>query len=135
MAFYEQVKPLWDKSEMTLAQLAELCNISESSASRYLNGKINPPADTAERILSALGGAVAPTEKKGDQEMQIVVQHIREIYEAQIAIMQSNHASRVEELRKDKLWLAGFIFVLFCVIVYLCLDGLHGNWGFFQYPV
>ena len=76
MAFYEQVKPLWDKSKLTLAQVAEICNISESSASRYLNGKVNPPADVAEKILDILGGSA--TEKEGD-EMQTALQHIREI--------------------------------------------------------
>lgn len=133
MAFYEQVKPLWDKSELTLAQLAERCNVSESSASRYLNGKVNPPADIAEKIIEVLGGTPAPT--NGGQEMLTAVQHIREIYEAQILFMQTNHASQVEALQKDKRWLALFILALFAVIIYLCIDGLHGNWGLFQYPV
>lgn len=132
MAFSERVKPLWDKSELTLAQLAELCNISESSASRYLNGKVNPPADIAEKILEVLGGA-SPVE--GEKEMQSVVQHVREIYEAQIASMQADHISRVEDLRRDKTWMFRAIIVLFGVIIYLCIDGLHGNWGLFQYPV
>lgn len=132
MAFSERVKPLWDKSNLTLAQLAERCNISESSASRYLSGKINPPADIAEKILEVLGGA-SPVE--GEKEMQTVVQHIREIYEAQIAAMQVAHDSRVEDLRRDKSWMFRVIIVLFGVIVYLCVDGLHGNWGLFQYPV
>ena len=132
MAFYEQIKPLWDKSEMTLLQLAEQCNISESSASRYLNGKVTPPADVAEKMIEILGGTAAP---KGDTEMQSVVQHIREIYEAQIAMMQASHATEVAALNRDKRWLALFILVLFGVIVYLCIDGLHGGWGLFQYPV
>ena len=134
MAFYEQIKPLWEKSKLTLAQLAEACNISESSASRYLNGKINPPADTAEKIIEILGGRPATT--KGDEEeMQTIVQHIREIYGAQIASMQAEHDSRVADLRRDKRWLAGAILILLAFILYLFADGLNGNWGIFQYPV
>lgn len=132
MPFSERVKPLWDKSDMTLAQIAELCNISESSASRYLNGKISPPADIAEKILEVLG-EVPPI--KGDSDMQITIQNIREIYEAQIAAMKADHTSRIEDLRRDKLWMFRAIIVLFCVIVYLFTDGLHGDWGLFQYPI
>ena len=143
MPFASQVKPLWDKSELTLDQLAELCNISASSASRYINGKVNPPADIAEKILVVLGGAV-PVE--GEKEMQTIVQHIREIYDRQIAAMQEHHAaqiasmqadhdSRVADLRRDKAWMFRAIIVMFGVIVYLFLDATHGGWGIFQYPV
>ena len=143
MPFVSQVKPLWDKSGLTLAQLADLCNISESSASRYLSGKVIPPADTAEKILEVLG---APPQAGGEKEMQTTVQHIREIYEAQIgtlrehhasqiAAMQADHASRVEDLRRDKLWMFRAIIVLFVVMLYICVDAMHGNWGLFQYPV
>ena len=143
MPFASQVKPLWDKSELTLAQLADLCKISESSLSRYFSGKVNPPADIAEKILEALG---APPTPEGDSDMQSVVQHIREIYEAQIgtmrehhasqiAAMQADHASRVEDLRRDKVWMFRAIIVLFVVVLYICADAMHGNWGLFQYPV
>ena len=132
MPFSDRVKPLWDKSDLTLQQLAELCNISESSASRYLNGKVNPPADIAEKMLELLGGA-SPAE--GEKDMQMPLQHIREIYEAQIASMKADYANHISDLRRDKTWMFRAIIVMFGVIVYLCIDGLHGNWGLFQYPV
>lgn len=139
MPFSERVKPLWDKSELTLAQLADHCNISESSASRYLSGKINPPADIAEKILEMLGGAppAAPEEKgkKEEKEMQSTIQHIREIYTAQIATLQAEHDSRVSDLQKDKVWMFRAIIVLFVVLLYVCVDAMHGNWGLFQYPM
>lgn len=154
MPFVSRVKPLWDKSDLTLAQLADLCKISESSVSRYLSGKVNPPADIAEKILEALG---APPTPEGDSDMQTVVQHIREIYEAQIgtmrehhasqiatmrehhaeqiAAMRTEHASRVDDLRRDKVWMFRAIIVLFVVVLYICVDAMHGDWGLFQYPV
>ena len=157
MPFIEQVKRLWHDSDLTLAQLAEICNISESSASRYLNGKVAPPVDVAEKIIAVLGG---DNHTKEGQEMQNVVQHlremyedqlasmqeehaksnaeaqhIREIYEAQISTLQEDHAEHIAELQRDKRWMAVFIAALFVVLVYLFLDGLHGNWGIFQTPI
>lgn len=131
MAFYAQARPLWDKSELTLAQVAERCNISESSASRYLNGKVNPPADIAEKIIEVLGGPVAAPER-GAPDMQTIT-HIREIYEARIDDMQEEHNSRVEDLRRDKRLLEIIIIVLAIFILYLFLDGLNGSWGIFQH--
>lgn len=132
MPFREQIKPLWEQSELTLAQIAEICNTSESSMSRYLNGKITPPVDIAEKIIAVLGGENVT---KGGQDMQSMIQNIREIYEKQIATMEADHARQVAGLQRDKAWLFAVMLVMFAVIVYLCLDGMHGNWGFFQYPM
>ena len=130
MPFREQIKPLWDQSEMTLAQVAEICGTSESSMSRYLSGKITPPADIAEKIIAVLGGENVT---KGGQEMQAMVQHIRDIYEKQIANLEADHARYVAGLQKDKAWLFGALIFMFAVIVYLCVDGLHSDWGLFQH--
>ena len=123
MTFSERAKPLKDKSSMTLAEIAEECNISESMVSRYINGKIVPPADIAEKMLELLGGA-APERKQESDDMGIVIDRISAMYENQIKVLQ-----------REKYFLAGLVIVLFIVILYLCIDALHGNWGFFQYPV
>ena len=123
MTFSERAKPLKDKSSMTLAEIAEECNISESMVSRYINGKIVPPADIAEKMLELLGGA-APERKQESDDMGIVIDRISAMYESQIKVLQ-----------REKYFLAGLVIVLFIVILYLCIDALHGNWGFFQYPV
>ena len=132
MPFREQIKPLWEQSELTLAQIAEICNTSESSMSRYLNGKITPPVDIAEKIIAVLGGENVT---KGGQDMQSMIQNIREIYEKQIATMEADHASQVKGLQRDKAWLFGALIVMFLIGLYLCADGIHGGWGFFQYPM
>ena len=123
---------------MTLAQLAEKCNISESSASRYLNGKITPPADVAERLLEVLGEE-SPRDiteaDKEDTDMTSVITQIREIYQAQIAGLQENFASQIYDLRRDKMVLFATIIILVGIMVYLIIDGFHGNWGLFQYPI
>lgn len=123
MTFSERAKPLKDKSSLTLAEIAEECNISESMASRYINGKIVPPADIAEKMMELLGGA-APEQKQESDDMGVVIDRISAMYENQIKVLQ-----------REKYFLAGLVIVLFIVILYLCIDALHGNWGFFQYPV
>ena len=123
MTFSERAKPLKDKSSLTLAEIAEECNISESMVSRYINGKIVPPADIAEKMLELLGGAV-PEQKQESDDMGVVIDRISAMYENQIKVLQ-----------REKYVLAGLVIVLFIVILYICIDALHGNWGFFQYPV
>lgn len=148
MPFLKQVKPLWDRSPMTLAELAELCGISESSASRYLSGKVSPSADIAERILQVLGGTPEPSE--ASTEVQIaqtsMTMHIREIYQAQIATLQENHASQIStlqshyrsqiaDLKRDKLILSITAAVLGGMLLYFIFDGLHGDWGLIRYAL
>jgi len=143
MPFYAKAKPLWDQSPLTLVQLANLCGISESSASRYLSGKVNPPADIADAILTALGGDV-PGRK--EEEPKVSLQHIREIYEAQIAAqraehqrgvehLQAEHDKRVAELQRDKRWLFCTLLALVAALAYVLVDAMSGSWGIIQYPI
>ena len=137
MPFFERVKPLWEKSDLTLAQLAELCNISESSASRYLNGKSMPPADVADQILLVLGGEA----KTSNVQMTVkpecaqLVHEIREIYQSEITTLQANYARQISDLKQDKRCLTIGIVLLLGLMVFLIIDALHGNWGFIRYSM
>lgn len=151
MPFAERIKPLWDRSELTLAELAERCSISESSASRYMNGKISPPADVAERILEVLGGDQPQEEEpEGSAQMQnqfmLQIQQLHETYKSQIAHLQENFKShlatmqahydrQIADLRRDKLVLFITVLILIGLLVYFILDGLHGNWGIIRYAM
>lgn len=159
MPFLTQVKPLWDRSTMTLAELAEQCRISESSASRYLNGKIVPPADIAERILQVLGAdivaAAVPEEKPAalvppalqiwdvykDEINTLQATHANHMailqtnHASYIAALQENYASQIRDLRRDKSLLFFTLLVMFCLLVYFILDGLHGDWGIIRYAI
>ncbi len=159
MPFLTQVKPLWDRSTLTLAELAAQCNISESSASRYLNGKISPPADVAERILQVLGGdiiAAAKPEEKPAAAVPPVLQ-IWEVYKDQIVTLQANHANHIEhlkeshkhhidtlqvyhasqlaDLKRDKALLFVTVIALLALLIYFIFDGFHGDWGFIRYAM
>lgn len=157
MPFLKQVKPLWDRSTLTLAELAERCSVSESSMSRYLNGKVSPPADIAEHILQELSADIV-TEAAPEEKPQVAVPtalQIWDVYKDEINTLQANHANHVEtirashashveairsnyaaqiaDLKKDKLYLFVTMLVLFVLLVYFVLDGLHGNWGIIRY--
>ena len=132
MPFVEQVNALWKESRLTLAQLAELCDISESSASRYINGRVNPPADVAERIMEVLNES-KPRQREPEPVKEaprepvretITIRQLHEVYEAQIA-----------DLRRDKQILFITLLVLTALLVYIFIDALHGNWGIIQYPI
>lgn len=101
MPFLTQVKPLWDRSTLTLAELAEQCHISESSASRYMSGKIVPPADIAERILQVLSADIVtePTPETQPQAAVPPVLQIWEVYKEEIDILQANHANHLTHLQ------------------------------------
>lgn len=116
MPFTEEIKTKFKDSKLTLAQLAELCDISESSASRYVNGKVSPPADVAERILEVL------KESTPKVTAMAMTRQMHEIYEAQIA-----------DLRNDKKWLFIALMVMMAVVIYLFVDSHHGGWGIIQY--
>lgn len=156
MPFLKQVTPLWERSPLKLAELAELCNISESSASRYLNGKVSPPADIAERILEVLrADTVGPPAPEEKQQAAPPAPQICEVYKDQIATMQATHAShistlqsthsahiaalqsnylsQISDLKRDKTLLFYTLFILFLMLVYFILDGLHGDWGLIRY--
>ena len=160
MPFLQKVKPLWDRSTMTLAELAERCNIAESSASRYLNGKIVPPADIAERILEVLGADIVTTPNPEDKPQASVppvppVLQIWEVYKdeindlkqyhahhvetiqahhaAHMAALKENYASQIADLKRDKRALYLTMLIMFCLLIYFILDGLHGDWGFIRY--
>lgn len=162
MPFLTQVKPLWDRSTLTLAELAEKCNISESSASRYLNGKIVPPADIAERILEVLGvDIVTPPTPENKQQAAVSpvppVLQIWEVYKDEIndlkqyhahhietiqashashmAALKENYTSQISDLKRDKRALYMTMLIMFCLLVYFILDGLHGDWGIIRYVV
>ena len=162
MPFLTQVKPLWDRSTLTLAELAEKCNISESSASRYLNGKIVPPADIAERILEVLGADIVTPPASAEKPQAAVppvppVLQIWEVYKDEIndlkqyhahhiETLQANHANhiaaikenytgQIADLKRDKTSLYITMLVLFCLLVYVIFDALHGGWGIIRYMV
>lgn len=59
-AFLERIRALKDKSGLTTKQIAEKCNIPESTVTRIFSGKTpNPTIITVMAMTKAMGGSAA----------------------------------------------------------------------------
>ena len=135
MTFAETAKPLKDKSKMTLLEIATACNISESMASRYINGQNIPPEDIARKMLDVLNAA-APTEQKENvKRPELLI--IRDVYEARIEDMKLNAVELKTQLRIEKRekWVFFSLLVVVIVFVFMLLyvDITNGNVGWFRH--
>lgn len=128
-------------------QLADAANLPVDTVNKIMSGSTrNPSTDTLMRLAKALdcslgellGDATAKTTKniEEDTDVHTAITMIREIYDSRIHDLQhtiTKHEDRERQLRKEQYVMLFFIFALVAVIVYLIIDALHGNWGFFQY--
>ena len=136
MTFAERAKPLKDKSRMTLSEIATACNISESMASRYINGQNIPPEDIARKMLDLLNAA-AQAAAKHDDNARIDLLAIRTVYEERLDDMRDNIADIKKTLRTEKKekWII-FAFLAIAVILIftmLFVDVANGDIGWFRY--
>lgn len=135
MTFSERAKPLKEKSKMTLLEIATACNISESMASRYINGQNIPPEDIARKMMDLLNAAakIAPQ----SEDVRIDLAAIRSVYDARIADMKENATDLKAQLRiekREKLFCVSFlaVIVVFVLIVFY-IDITNGNVGWFRH--
>ena len=82
-------------------------------------------------VANALGITFDTTIEMEDEDMNTALAMIRDTYEARI----NDLWKHIISLKRDKLILGVVIVIMFAFILYLFADGLHGNWGIFQYPV
>lgn len=143
MSFHEKAQQLKKQSEMTQKDIAEACNISESTVSRYLNGAVVPPEDVAQSILEALGGGAHPehtavAEKiEGEEDVQTALAMIRELYEARILDMQDTIKDLKERVDHEKYerWIITIILavVIAAFFAMIFIDLSNGNIGWFRH--
>lgn len=144
MNFSEQAKQLKEQSGMTQRDIAEKCQISESTVSRYLSGTTVPPDDMAHNILEALGGGSSEIENEGEEEMQAALAMVRELYEARILDMQAtidDLKERVISERKERWkerherWIVTLVLVIVVTAFFamIFIDLSNGNIGWFRH--
>lgn len=56
MLYESARKALNAQHDITQKEMAEACGVSESTISRYLSGRVTPPADIAEKMAALLQG-------------------------------------------------------------------------------
>jgi transcriptional regulator with XRE-family HTH domain len=135
-AFLERLRLLKDKSGMTTKQIAEKCDIPESTVTRIFSGKTpNPTIITVMAMTKAMGGTAADI---FDDNAQVNTQP--KVPQAVISDMEKKNTEVVELYEriiksKDKtIKLLTYVLLgLASVIIFLLLfDLFNGGIGYFQ---
>ena len=113
--FSEKARAMRMKSPLTLREIGEQCNASESMVSRYISGAVKPPDDVAEKILEVLRNSEQADDKG------IYAAHIDDLRRL------------IRQQQREKRILFGILvfFMVFTLLLYL--DSAHGDWGVIQY--
>ncbi len=115
MNFSEKARAMRMKSPLTLREIGEQCNVSESMVSRYISGAAKPPDDVAEKILEVLRNS------EQDDDRGIYAAHIDDLRRL------------IRQQQREKRVLFGILvfFLIFTLLLYL--DATHGGWGVIRY--
>ena len=113
--FSEKARAMRVKSPLTLREIGEQCNVSESMVSRYISGAAKPPDDVAEKILEVLRNS------EQDDDRCVCAAHIDDLRRL------------IRQQQREKRVLFGIIvfFLVFTLLLYL--DATHGAWGAIRY--
>lgn len=129
MTFAERAKPLKEKRNITLRQIAEACNISESMVSRYLNGLVVPPEDVASNILYFLQDAVADESPALAQPPDMA-----SVYASLLEGQRAMYEAALADAREDKRrWFLIAVILIVFVMFLLGWDITHPNMGYIRY--
>ena len=109
--FSEKARAMRMKSPLTLREIGEQCNVSESMVSRYISGTVKPSDDVAEKILEVLRNSEQADDKG------IYAAHIDDLRRL------------IRQQQREKRILFGILvfFLVFTLLLYL--DSAHGDWG------
>ena len=91
-----------------------------------LPGLIDPAPGAAEGHVLIGEGVV-------EEDMQAVMEQMKVLYEARIADLWRMIDKLTEERKTLFITMIALVGIMASFIVYLFVDGMHGNWGFFQY--
>lgn len=134
MTFSERAKPLKDKGKITLSEIAAACNISESMASRYINGQNIPPEDIARKMLDLLSAAASEYRSESESAEAHV---LRVAYEARLADKREiidDLKAQVRSEKKEKWFFVACLVVAVCfVFLLLYIDITNGDVGWFRH--
>lgn len=109
--FSEKARAMRMKSPLTLREIGEQCNASESMVSRYISGAVKPPDDVAEKILDVLRNS------EQDDDRGIYAAHIDDLRRL------------IRQQQREKRVLFGIIVFFLVFMLLLYLDATDGAWG------
>lgn len=132
-SFSATARRLKSQSDITIRALAEACCVSESTLSRYLNGQIVPPKETADRMIQTLRAARVmddPSLRIESEDAGHALERIEKVYLERIQDIQATIAYECRQKR------AYFIVMLAIICLFLAVttvDVLNGNVGWFRH--
>ena len=131
LSFADEATLLKDKAKMTSRDLATAAGVTESTLSRYLSGRVQPPYEVAVKILQVLQDAAAADpapDSKNDWGVELPSQ-MADVYERRI--MDLKRIIRLERREKHLVMV-----LLVTLLVFACLlvtaDVLVGNMGWIR---
>lgn len=134
MTFAARAKALKEQSKMTLLEIATACNISESMASRYINGQNIPPEDIARKMLEVMSAAVPTNHHKNTTDADIIA--ICSAFEERIDDMRANISDLKNQLRLEKREKRILFYLVITIIMFvfalLYIDITNHNIGWFR---
>lgn len=120
-----------------------MTGIPTATIRKTLSGEtVSPSYEVVSKLMAAMGEPIegmgenvkAPTFiTEGDEDMQAMIEQMKLIYEARIADLWNMINKISAEKRTLFITMIGLVGALLTFIIYLFVDGMHGNWGFFQY--
>lgn len=137
----ERLNALKTKGNFSWQELSDLTGIPVATIRKTFSGETaNPSYDVVDKLLTAMGGAVVALEEKrapgaewSEEDMQAVMEQMKVLYEARIADLWRMIDKLTEERKTLFITMIALVGIMVSFIVYLFVDGMHGNWGFFQY--
>ena len=136
-AFLERLRTLKDKSGLTTKQIAEKCDIPESTVTRIFSGKTpNPTIITVMALTKAMGGQAADIFDDNAQVNTVptVPQSVlTDVEQKNLEIIELYKSIIKSKDRYIKTLLISLISILAVVVVFLFVDLLVHDIGFIRH--
>lgn len=136
----ERLNKMKTEGNYSWQELSDLTGIPVATIRKTISGEtVNPSFEVVEKLLSAMGDVSAqeefipPDPKQSEEEMQEMMKQMSILYEARIADLWRMIDKLSTERRILFVTMLTVMGLLVTFIVYLFVDGMHGNWGIFQY--
>lgn len=136
----ERLNKMKTEGNYSWQELSDLTGIPVATIRKTISGEtVNPSFEVVEKLLAAMGNVSArenftpQDSEQSEDEMQEMMKQMSILYEARIADLWRMIDKLSTERRTLFVTMLTVMGLLVTFIVYLFVDGMHGNWGIFQY--
>lgn len=136
----ERLNKMKTEGNYSWQELSDLTGIPVATIRKTISGEtVNPSFEVVEKLLAAMGDVSArenftpQDSEQSEEEMQEMMKQMSILYEARIADLWRMIDKLSIERRILFVTMLTVMGLLVTFIVYLFVDGMHGNWGIFQY--